>query len=69
MSQKLNADGSLEPREGIATVYDHAGRYVGCIGIETWWRLVAEEAERRSSCAASSTIYAGSPTRSPRAPG
>jgi hypothetical protein len=42
----------VEAREGLATVYDHEGRYVGCIGIDTWWRLVAEEADRVAAEAA-----------------
>jgi len=30
-----------EPREGIVTAFDHEGRYVGCIGSETWEQLLA----------------------------
>jgi hypothetical protein len=33
-----------ESREGIVTVYDYFGRYVGCMGIETWENLLAAEA-------------------------
>ena len=29
-----------EGREGMVTVYDHDGRYVGCIGRETWRWLI-----------------------------
>lgn len=26
----------VESREGMVTVYDYEGRYVGCMGVETW---------------------------------
>lgn len=30
----------VEAREGMATVYDDKGRYLGCLGIEFWqWLL------------------------------
>lgn len=29
-------------REGIVTVWDEHGRYVGCLGSETWQRLLAD---------------------------
>jgi len=32
--------------EGMVTVWDEYGRYLGCMGIETWLRLVEEEARR-----------------------
>lgn len=35
-------------REGIATVYGHDGSYLGCIGVETWQRLLAEERDARA---------------------
>jgi hypothetical protein len=31
----------VEGREGMVTVYDHEGRYVGCMGIETWQDALA----------------------------
>lgn len=31
-------------REGMVTVYDHEGRYLGCIGIATWQELLAARA-------------------------
>ena len=31
-----------EPREGMLTVYDHEGRYRGCIGRASWDILLAE---------------------------
>ena len=34
-----------EGREGIVTVYDDQDRYLGCMGIELWQRLLAEEVE------------------------
>lgn len=34
--------GSVEHREGMMEVYDWTGRYAGCIGSETWTRLVME---------------------------
>lgn len=33
---------AVEPREGMATVYDHQGTYLGCIGVATWQALVTE---------------------------
>lgn len=33
-----------ESREGMVTVYDHEGRYLGCMGRESWNVLLAEEA-------------------------
>jgi hypothetical protein len=39
-----------ETHEGMVTVYDSEGRYRGCLGIETWLRIVGgafEEAEAR----------------------
>lgn len=33
----------VEPREGIATVYGPDGTYLGCIGIERWRVIVADE--------------------------
>lgn len=33
------------PREGMAMVYDHLGAYLGCIGVETWRKLVEQEEE------------------------
>jgi hypothetical protein len=40
----MTGDEWMEPREGMATVYDDKGRYVGCIGIEFWrWLLGRDE--------------------------
>ncbi len=33
----------IEHREGIHEVYDHEGRYVGCIGRERWNELIRAE--------------------------
>lgn len=30
------------PREGMVTVYDHWGRYLGCMGEQTWQDLVRD---------------------------
>lgn len=30
-------------REGMVTVYDHEGRYLGCMGIETWRNALEQE--------------------------
>ena len=30
------------PREGILTVYDHHGRYVGCVGEETFRMMIGD---------------------------
>ena len=35
-----------EGREGMVTVYDDQDNYVGCMGSETWERLLVEEAQR-----------------------
>jgi hypothetical protein len=35
---------SPEPREGMVMVYDSAGAYLGCMGIERWQRLLEEDA-------------------------
>lgn len=35
----------VEPREGIVTVYDDQGRYLGCMGIEMWNDLLRLERE------------------------
>jgi hypothetical protein len=35
----------VEPREGMVTVYDSDGRYVGCMGEETWRRVLSPDAE------------------------
>ncbi|MBA2633459.1 MAG: hypothetical protein H0U86_10760 [Chloroflexi bacterium] len=32
-----------EGREGMVTVYDYQGRYVGCMGRETWEEMLAEK--------------------------
>jgi hypothetical protein len=37
----LAAPDTPEGREGIVTVYDHEGRYLGCMGIETWRAALA----------------------------
>jgi hypothetical protein len=34
---------TVEHREGILEVYDWVGTYRGCIGVDTWERLVADE--------------------------
>lgn len=34
---------AVEPREGMVTVYDSSGQYVGCMGEETWRRMVAQD--------------------------
>ena len=39
---------SPEPREGIVMVYDWQHRYLGCMGIERWERLLSEDAEART---------------------
>lgn len=31
-------------REGVVTVWDHDGCYLGCMGVETWERLLREAA-------------------------
>jgi hypothetical protein len=31
-------------REGMVTVWDHEGRYLGCMGVEAWERLLREAA-------------------------
>jgi hypothetical protein len=31
-------------REGIVTVWDHQGRYLGCMGVETWIRMLTPDA-------------------------
>lgn len=31
-------------REGMVTVWDHHGRYLGCMGVEAWERLLREAA-------------------------
>lgn len=36
---------SVEPREGMATVYDEHGSYLGCIGVEAWKELVGSGRE------------------------
>lgn len=33
-------------REGIVTVWDEQGRYVGCMGVELWRWLLTPEADR-----------------------
>lgn len=33
---------TVEPREGMVTVYDSDGQYLGCMGIETWNGLLEE---------------------------
>lgn len=33
-------------REGVVTVWDDQGCYLGCMGVETWWRVLEAEAER-----------------------
>jgi hypothetical protein len=39
-------EGKAVPREGMVTVYDHEGRYVGCMGSETWrWLLEHPEVD------------------------
>jgi hypothetical protein len=40
--ETLLGDSPVEPREGIVTAYDHAGRYVGCVGSETWAMLISD---------------------------
>lgn len=40
-SERIAAVEHVEPREGIVTAYDADGRYVGCIGAETWAGLLA----------------------------
>jgi hypothetical protein len=34
--------GRVDHREGVYEVYDHEGRYVGCIGSEAWDKLMDE---------------------------
>lgn len=34
-----------EGREGMVTVYDELGRYLGCMGVETWRAALREGAE------------------------
>lgn len=36
-------------REGMVTVYDHHGKYVGCMGIERWKHLLADEQQERET--------------------
>jgi hypothetical protein len=33
-------------REGMVTVWDDLGRYVGCMGVELWRHLLTVEAKR-----------------------
>lgn len=40
----LAAMRSTAGREGIVTVWDYDGRYVGCMGVERWQRILAEDA-------------------------
>ena len=44
-----------ESREGMVTVYDHDGKYVGCMGSETW-----QEAEQHESLKMTVRHVAGS---------
>jgi hypothetical protein len=37
-------DSSPDGREGMVTVYDVTGKYVGCMGIEAWADALAREA-------------------------
>jgi hypothetical protein len=37
----------LVHREAVVEVYDHEGRYLGCMGAETWQSAIAAEARRR----------------------
>lgn len=36
-------------REGMVTVFDSEGRYVGCMGVETWQTLLLLQKEESSS--------------------
>lgn len=36
---------AVEGREGFVTVWGHAGRHLGCMGVETWERLLREAAK------------------------
>jgi hypothetical protein len=33
-------------REGMVTVWDDLGRYVGCMGVELWKHLLSVESEK-----------------------
>lgn len=47
--QQLSATDRAEGREGMVTVYDQFGYYVGCIGVETWQKLLADGAAKSHS--------------------
>jgi len=42
-------DQPIETREGMVTVYDSEGRYLGCMGTERWEQLLREDAELNQS--------------------
>lgn len=45
------ANRPVEPREGMVTVYDSDGKYVGCMGAETWQQLLDSEAANSQASA------------------
>ena len=51
--------------EGMVTVYDRDGRYMGCMGVERFARLVAEDAISRGSNPAMRRAGVGPGDRSP----
>ena len=36
-------------REGMVTIWDHEGTYLGCCGSERWQRLLADDSPERSA--------------------